>query len=270
MFRFFSNVSGAEARMDQYLYKDQKIRYDLLDSVRGICILGMVIYHTLFDVFTLHGTEMRGGWFTALDAMRDLGAAIFIFLSGVCFHFSTRRLRRFLILSAAGAAVTVITSLFVPENVVIFGILTFMGISGGILSLLERFLCRIPPLIGFTVSILFFALLFKVNYGYIGFFGLKISAIPICLYKNYFSAFIGFPFDGFSSGDYYPLLPWICACFAGYFFFPLLKKKSECMEILQLKIGVLSGIGKYSLPIYLLHQPVIFAVVSFIFYFTDH
>ena len=251
--------------MDQYFVKDKKTRYALLDSLRGICILGMVVYHTLFDVFALKGAEMTGGWFTALDILRDIGAAAFIFISGICIHFGKHPLRRFIVLICCGAAVQIVTKLVMPEAAVRFGILTFMGVSGGLLYVLKKPLCRIPPVAGFTISVFLFLLFSRVNNGYIGLGNLVICNLPSFLYQNNITAFFGFPFVGFSSGDYYPLLPWIWICFAGYYFFLMTNNHPKAKKILQYRIPAFNSIGKYSLPIYLLHQPLIYGVLLLLF-----
>lgn len=251
--------------MDQYFVKDGKTRYDLLDSVRGICILGMVVYHTLFDVFFLQGADMTGGRFAALDILRDLGAAAFIFISGICCHFGKHPLRRFIVLICCSAAVWGVSRIVMPEAEVLFGILTFMAVSGGLLCLLKKPLSRVPAAAGCVISVLLFLLLFNVNYGYLGFGSKAIIMLPRFLYRDMVTAFIGFPFVGFSSGDYYPLLPWIWICFAGYFFYAAFEHNPKFRSLLRFRIPVFNVIGKYSLPIYLLHQPLIYGVLLLFF-----
>ena len=254
--------------MNQYLVKDDKTRYGLLDSVRGICILGMVVYHTLFDIFVFRGTENTNGWFAVLDVVRDIGAAAFIFIAGVCYHFGSHKLRRFLVLTVSGAVVWVVTRFLVPDAAVVFGILTFMGASGGMLALSDPMLRRIPPLVGFLISLLLFAFTFNVNFGSVGFFRFPVFEVPRCFYANYFTAFLGFPFVGFSSGDYYPIFPWIWMSLSGYFFFPLIGGTKKAHPLLMKNIPVLSAVGRYSLPVYLLHQPLIFCAL-FVFNFLS-
>ena len=164
-------------------------------------------------------------------------------------------------LTVAGAVVSVVTRFAMPEAAVVFGILTFMGASGGLLALCDAALRRVPPLPGFLLSVLLFAFTFHVNFGFVGFFSLNLFAVPRWLYSNYITAFLGFPFVGFSSGDYYPLFPWIWICAAGYYFFPLIGGTKKEHPLLMKKFPVLSALGRYSLPVYLLHQPVILGIL---------
>jgi len=74
------------------------------------------------------------------------------------------------------------------------------------------------------------------------------------------TAYLGFPPLSFTSGDYYPLFPWFFLYMSGYFLFKGIYQKEKIKNILSYKIPGLSYLGKYSLLIYLLHQPVCYAV----------
>lgn len=67
---------------------------------------------------------------------------------------------------------------------------------------------------------------------------------------------LGFPFPGFVSGDYFPVLPWIFLFLCGYFFQKIAAQHEAWLHIAEIKIPLLSAIGKRSIWIYLLHQPV--------------
>lgn len=251
--------------MDQYLNKTEKTRYFLFDSIRGICVLGMVIYHTLFDIAILGGAGYDASFLKVFDIIRDFGAAVFIFLSGICFHYGTHHLRRFIVLFVSGIAVSVVSYFVLPEATVIFGILTFMSVSGAIMIPLDKLFRKIPQSIGFIVSLIAFIVLFHMNFGYIGTYDHVFFEIPKLLYLNIVTAFFGFPYEGFSSGDYYPLLPWFFIYSTGYFSFLFFHNNNRIKRILDLRIPVFCVIGKYSLPVYLIHQPVIYGILFLFF-----
>ena len=246
--------------------ENRPARFPLPDTVRGVCILGMAVYHTLFDIAMLTGASPVPE--RVLTALRDLGASLFIFLSGFCFHFCRRRLRRFLVLFLAGCAVTCVTALVMPENRILFGILTFMAVSGALLRALHPLIVKLQPALGLIFSLGLFLLLFSVNYGSLGLPGRPLLYLPASLYRNMFTAFFGFPFPGFTSGDYYPLLPWSFICLAGYFSFLLLKKRDPALRFLSLRVPVLPAVGRYSLAVYLAHQPLILGAVWLIVRFS--
>ena len=238
-----------------------KQRYGFLDSVRGLLIVGMIAYHTLFDIALIYGWDMDAPLMKGANVVRDLGAACFILLSGWCFHLGRHNVRKGLLLSGAGLVVTGVTWLFDRDSFVIFGILTLLGVAKLLLCALDRPLHRIPAAAGCAVSLLLFLLFFSCNYGYAGFYGLTLFRWPPFLYRNYVTAFFGFPFNGFVSSDYFSLLPWFFACLCGYFAFSAAQGKDRLVRLLGFRVPVLDKIGRYSLPIYLLHQPVIYFAV---------
>lgn len=240
---------------------DSVKRYYLLDAVRGICVLGMIIYHTLFDVVAFAGVEVSITLFNIINIVRDFGACCFIALAGICIHFGKRPLKRAITISVAGLIVSAVTYIFMPELPVIFGILTFMGAAAFIMLPLKKVLDKLPAGIFAVISLILFLLTFELTKHHVGIFGAEIIPLPEFLYKNYLTAFLGFPFYGFASGDYYPLLPWIFMFFLGFFLWKIMIKSRFVLKILGMRLRFFEKIGKYSLYIYMTHQPVILGIV---------
>ena len=126
--------------MELSVKTDSEKRYYFLDAVRGICILGMIVYHTLFDVVAFFGVEVSINMLSVINIIRDFGACCFIALSGICIHFGRKPLKRALIISGAGIVVSGVTFFAMPEFPIIFGILTFMGFAAFLMVFLKRFL----------------------------------------------------------------------------------------------------------------------------------
>ena len=241
---------------------ETKRRYGLPDTVRGILVLGMIAYHTLFDIAAVYGWGMDTPLMRGVNVIRDLGAACFVFLSGFCFHLGRRNLRKGLLLSAAGAGVTAVTFLFDRESFVLFGVLTFLGAAKLLLWALERPLRYVPSAAGCAVSLAGFLLFFRCNFGYAGYYGAVWFRWPAALYRNYITAFFGFPFNGFSSADYFSLLPWFFLSCGGWFFWRAMQGREAFPRLLRKRVSFLAWVGQYSLWIYLIHQPVIYFAVS--------
>ena len=241
-----------------------KQRYGFLDSFRGLLILGMIAYHTLFDIALVFGWDMDSPLMKGANVVRDLGAACFIFLSGWCFHLGRHNIRKGLLLSGAGLAVTGVTYLFDRNSFVIFGILTMLGAAKLLLCALHRPLRCVPDAAGCAVSLALFLLFFMCNYGYAGYYGAVLFHWPSFLYQNYITAFFGFPFNGFASADYFGLLPWFFICLCGYFAYCAAQGRKEISRLLTFRVPGLALIGRYSLPVYLIHQPVIYFAVLLI------
>ena len=164
----------------------------------------------------------------------------------------------------AGALVTAVTVLFMPEDVVLFGVLTLLGSAMGITALLEKALRKIPPAVGAVVSVALFGLTYHAQLGYLG-FGDGWVLLPRFLYQNLFTAYLGFYPEGFFSTDYFPLVPWLFLFWVGFFLHHLVGR--ERMEPLHHSIcPTLGWLGRHSLVVYLLHQPVLYGVLNFGFY----
>ena len=141
-------------------------RYELLDSLRGLVLVSMILFHTCWDLVYIFG--IKWGWY------KEAGAYIwqqsicwsFILLSGFCWPLGKRHLKRGLLVLSAGGVISLITVVFMPENRVIFGVLTMLGTCTLIMIPLERLFRRIPSLAGFAVMVLLFVGTKNVNRGY--------------------------------------------------------------------------------------------------------
>lgn len=247
---------------------DNKKRYYLLDSVRGICILGMIVYHTLFDIVAFFGVPVNADVAVAVDVIRDFGASCFICLAGICIHFGKRPLKRILLIGTAALIVSIVTYIAMPDMPVIFGILTFMAAASVIIQPLKKILDKLPAGIFAFISFALFFVTFEVRNHYAGWYFVRLFELPEALYKNYLTASLGFPFYGFATSDYYPLLPWIFMFFFGFFLWNVMKKSDSLMKILNFRIRFLEKIGQMSLYIYVLHQPVVLGILFLVFYFV--
>ena len=67
---------------------------------------------------------------------------------------------------------------------------------------------------------------------------------------------LGIVAPGFSSADYFPLLPWVFLFFAGYYLYEL-RQGEPC----ALRLPFVTAIGRHSLLIYLLHQPLVYGAL---------
>lgn len=115
-------------------------RYALLDELRGLDLLSMIGYHACWDLIFLFG--MSAAWYTGWQGhlWQQSICWVFILLSGFCLPLGHRPLRRGLIVSGAGVLVTVVTLLFMPEDRVVFGVLTLLGAAMLITGLLQPLL----------------------------------------------------------------------------------------------------------------------------------
>lgn len=189
-------------------------RYALLDELRGLDLVSMMLYHACWDMMFLFGIWMD--WYAGMPGRlwQQTICWVFILLSGFCAPFGRHMLRRGVTVFAAGALVTVVTLVFMPEDRVVFGVLTFLGSAMLLTGVLEPLLKKIPPAAGFAISAVLFA-----------------------------------------------LLPWLFLFWAGYYLHKAVGRRR--MEPLRRSVcPALGWMGRHSLLLYLLHQPVIYGVLS--------
>ena len=240
-------------------------RYFLLDSIRGICILGMIVYHTLFDIVAFFGVPVSESLVFAVDVVRDFGACCFICLSGICMHFGKRPVKRFCLIAGASLIISLVTYIVMPQMPVIFGILSFMAFASLVMLPLKKHFDKLPALPSAIICFILFLLTFEVSGQYVGYYSLKLFTLPDFLYRNYFTAAFGFPFWGFASSDYYPVLPWIFMFLFGFFLWKIMKRSDTLMSLMGIRIRFLEKIGQYSLYIYVIHQPVVLGILLVVF-----
>ena len=234
--------------------------YDLLDTVRGLCILSMVAYHGMYDLVDIIG--LGAPWYTGLPGYiwQQSICWTFILLSGMCWQLSRHHVKRGLLLVGCGAAITLVTGWVMPSQRILYGVSNLLGLSALLLIPLEKVFRKIPAWAGLAGALLLFALTRNVSRGSLGFEGLVLCPLPEWLYTTDLFAVVGFHSPSFWSTDYFPLLPWFFLFCAGYFLWSGLSKSSRVKELLQAGVRPLSFLGRHSLVIYLLHQPVLMGV----------
>ena len=91
-------------------------RYRLLDELRGLDLISMMCYHGLWDVVFLFGGQLP--WYTGMPGhlWQQSICWVFILLSGFCVQLGHHTLRRGAQVFGAGALVTAVTLLFLPED----------------------------------------------------------------------------------------------------------------------------------------------------------
>ena len=203
-------------------------RYRLLDELRGLDLISMMLYHGMWDVVFLFGVVQK--WYT--------GRPGFVWQQSICW----------------------VSLLFLPEDVVWFGVLTLLGSSMLLTAALDPLLRRVPPAVGVAVSALLFWGTYPTMNGFWNLPGGRL-ALPQALYASYTTAYLGFMPKSFFSTDYFPLLPWLFLFWAGYFLHHLVGR-GRLAPLRRSVCPPLGWMGRHSLVIYLLHQPVILGVLT--------
>ena len=224
-----------------------------LDVFRGICIIGVILVHMIFDLQVNFGllTDMPDVYVF----IQENGGILFIILSGICVTLGHHHIKRGLLVSAGALAVTLVTVLFFSENFHIkFGILhllAFCMLTYGIYS-------KLPSL---------FALIFGTAVIAVGIWISDIRAENDTLF------FLGLISKSFCAGDYFPILPNLGYFMVGTFLGKTVYKEKKTLfpkvNEKSLPIRALSWCGRQSFWIYLIHQPVLYALCMLVIFFIN-
>ena len=248
-------------------------RYHLLDGIRGACLVSMIAYHTAWDLVYIAGVDWP--WYHTQGAYywQQSICWTFILLSGFCMNLSGHKWKRGLTVFGAGCLVSAVTLVFMYEDRVIFGVLTFLGSAMLLTALSERWLMKLHAVPGFILSAYLFYVFRAVNSGYLQFLPGITVRLPGALYGSfgadaagsagaYLETYLGFTADGFYSTDYFSILPWIFLFWCGLYLGVLLRRDGTMQSrVMTWNVRPLSFLGRHSLLIYLLHQPVIYMLV---------
>lgn len=243
-----------------------KQRYFWIDNIRAIAMISMIIFHGVWDLVYLYGIDWN--WYRSNLAFlwQQSICWTFILLSGFCWSFNKRPWKQGMIVTGGGLLVTIVTLLFSYESRVIFGVLNLIGASALLMIPLKKYLEKVPAQAGVIFMFLLFAVTYDINNRHLGFFRLELTELPWRFYRNLFTGFLGFPPADFWSSDYFSLFPWVFLYFTGYYLYKLWKDgKIPGANCLNRKIPVLTWMGKRSLVIYMLHQPIIFGIMELTF-----
>jgi uncharacterized membrane protein len=224
-----------------------------------VAIVMMVIYHLVWDLYTYQIAPSIDLYGLFWRAFQTATASLFLLMVGVSLqlraerlrqrgeadHLWPRQLRRALIVLGASLLVTIVTALTVPDGVVVFGILHCIGVS---ILLAYPFLrlgvWNVVP--GLAVIAL----------------GQAVSNVIV---PTPWLVWLGLRFPGFTTVDYFPLLPWFGVVLLGLALGSLAYAGGRRPPLPDASdappVRLLGWLGRHSLIIYLVHQPIIVAVL---------
>lgn len=242
-----------------------KKRYTILDILRGLALISMIIYHGVWDLVYIFRVDLP--WFRSekADLWQQSILWTFVLLSGFCCSLGKKKLKRAITVLVCSLIISVVTLIFMPQNFILFGVLSLLGTGMLVTIPLDKVFRKISPYLGVVLCALLFALARDVVNHRISLGELTILQIPDFLYANDITAYLGFPPDVFSSSDYVPVIPWIFLYWVGYFIYRIFERKNLLKYLSAVSIKPLEWLGKQSLYIYMLHQPIVYGLLYVIF-----
>lgn len=243
--------------------KIEKKRIVCIDTFRGLALIYMIFFHFIYDMAFLIESEWGMAAFRANENIVVFDTASFILLAGVSSSFSRSNSKRGGKLLAIGILFTLATAFVFPGEAIYFGILQLLGICMVLYGAFEDKLRKLPALPMIIGCAVVFALTYHIQLGYIGIKGLFEWQLPSELTVNNLLYPYGILHRGYASVDYEPLLPWFFLYFAGTYIGGLIVKYRDRLPSFCYAdpLPPVSWMGRHSLIIYILHQPIILAVV---------
>jgi uncharacterized membrane protein len=228
-------------------------RLPRLDRLRGLALLAMVIYHLGWDLSFLGlaapGLRENPAWMLFGHAI----AASFLVLVGISLHLAHGGglrpipfLKRLGLVAGAALLVTLGTWWVFPEQFIFFGILHAIAL-GSVLAL--PFLRAPLWAVALAAAVVFIA--------------------PVLVQSPAFSApalvWLGLGSEVPVSNDFVPIFPWFGFILAGVGLARSLDLPRLLAPTSSSKVaGWLERAGRNSLPIYLIHQPLLFGALALI------
>ena len=226
-----------------------------LDAARGICILGMIVVHAVYDMVELY--RLVSWEYPAIYSfVQSWGGVLFLLISGICVTLGSRSVKRGLIVLGCGllvSAVTVGMCLldFADKSILIyFGVLHCLGTC----MLLWPVFKKLPnwALVAMGTAMVLAGLYLDGHVRVDHYFLVPLGVMPSL----------------FQTSDYFPLLPNL-----GFFLLgavlgrTLYRKKESLLPKVNSRNPVLrflQFLGRHSLEIYLLHQPLLSGIFTLI------
>ncbi|MAE68412.1 MAG: heparan-alpha-glucosaminide N-acetyltransferase [Candidatus Peribacteraceae bacterium] len=205
-----------------------KGRITEIDLLRTVAIILMVIYHTAYDLYTFYDWHINL-WGESWQTFRIITASLFLILSGIATNFSSKPLRRALIVLACAVLISITTYLYDPTTFIYFGILHCIGLGMLLLIPLKK-LRELNILIGIAILTL-------------------IPQIPAPL----------------PTLDYYPIIPWIGLMMIGSGIGYYLYIRNNLRLPITYHLSLITLPGRHALLIYVLHQPIILATLALLY-----
>jgi uncharacterized membrane protein len=241
-------------------HKDSASRYWEIDALRGVAIVMMVIYHFAYDL-TLFGYYQADVFVGSWRVFARITASLFILLVGSSLALSRARtshgangwhlyrnyLGRGLKLVGWGMVITLVTWMYMGKVVIIFGILHLIGTA----------IILAYPFLSFGPANL------AIGIAGIG-AGIYLNRLPV---TSPWLLPLGLRPPALYQLDYFPLLPWLgvvlLGVFAGQLLYPGGTQRFDLPRLDgQTGLKELTWLGRRSLIIYLLHQPILFTLFT--------
>ncbi len=240
----------------------KKPRFGLVDAARGLAIIGVVIYHIVWDLRYFQFTSTDPVFDMLWLAFAKVLVASFLILAGVSLVLAHSEKtywgafwKRFGILAAAALVVSIGTYAAFAEGVVYFGILHALAVF----SLIGVFFVRAPIWVVVVLAVIFLG----------GMFVYQSDAFNVK-----YLTWIGFWTVEPYTQDLVPMFPGLGFVLSGIVLMRVILAWKTGRQALSFQMqnrwfdGLVKA-GRWSLLIYLIHQPILFGIITPLAYWLE-
>lgn len=226
---------------------EKKQRIELMDALRGLAVLLMVVHHFLYDLTAFCGAPWWVFSNPVFDVLHYIFAGLFILLSGVSSNFSRSNTRRGVKALVCAAVITIVTVFM--EMDIWFGVLHLLSVC----MILYGLTRPLWEKLGWLVPVLSVAGVLATRH--------MVYGIPT---ENPYLWMFGWTTDAFYSTDYFPMLPWAFVFLFGTWLGKYIKAGKLPQWFYTTRAPRLAAVGRHSLEIYIVHQPVLYGLTMII------
>jgi uncharacterized membrane protein len=223
-------------------------RITSVDAARGAAIVMMVAYHVFFDIRYFGIAQVGIGQFP-LSLLQMATGTLFVLIAGVSLTLSERKnkegyahhVKRAAMLGAVALLITIATWVYPHDGFIQFGIIHMIALSSLIAPLFFR--------LGWMNAVLGALIVLA---------GTQLSMTA----DTHWLFWLGINDPGYHALDNYPMLPWFGVVLIGIWLGQSLFPAGTAKSAVRLPgEAALALLGRNSLAIYLVHQPVLVGTI---------
>lgn len=254
--------------IEKFKEDTKKERVHFLDEIRGLAIFCMLFHHAFYDIGTVLGRDIGYELFDFFKIVQPFFWFAFIFISGVCTNLSRNVLRRGCMLMCVSFIITFVTAVIMPflgfgGEKIYFGVIHCLASCMIFTGLFKKLLAKINFKIALPILLVLFMITYNLQNGYLGFGSFSLD-VPDALESVGFLFPIGITSSSFYSSDYFPLFPWLFMFLMGVYVGGVWKERGFPKFMYKSRSKFFAKLGRYSLYIYIAHQPILFALFALI------
>lgn len=183
----------------------------------------------------------------------------FMMLCGISCLLSHNNLKRGIKILLGAGVITAVSLIIIPDAPILFGILHLLGVCVLLYIPLRKLIDKIPIAVGILICAMLFLFFYNIDSGQLG-FGILSIKLPSSLYQSGYLMMFGMRSPYCAYSDYYPLIPWMFAFFAGTFIGRYFKDGKAPQALYKSRVPFLSMLGTNAFIVYLIHQPIAFGL----------